>query len=150
MEDDKQYKSPIKSRKRILIEYGVCFGVILIITVIIGLMRYFFFYQKQSTFSWVTFFGDIISVGGIFGVLFWALLLVSKGGAFDMIVYGTKKFFFAIFKRDPLSGLPRTYSEYVYEKRLKRGEDRFYYILFTGLFYLLLGVILLIISYQVK
>ena len=118
-----------------------------IIGVIFGLIRYFNAYSGTEKKA-LEFLADVFSITGLIGVLIWLLMLVSAYGAFSMIVYGTKKMFFAIFKRNPRSGLPRTYTEYVETKRAKGVNYNFIFLIVSGIV-LVVGIVLLVIHYSI-
>ena len=72
-------------------------------------------------------------------------LELAREGAFDMIVYGTKRFFIFIFKKNPEeSSLPRTYFDYVVQKRGDKKRNHFEYLIFPFIFFFI-GLILSII-----
>ena len=135
------------SKKRLIITYLVSAGIVITIGVIFGLMLYFLQY-KGTEKTMLQYWADVISVTGAVSVLLWLFALVASYGAFDMIVYGTRKMFNAIFRRNPRSGLPRTYTEYVESKRDKE-HNSYWPFLFVSLGILVVGIILLIIHYSI-
>lgn len=135
------------SKKRLIITYIVSAGIVITIGVIFGLMLYFLQY-KGTEKTMLQYWADVISVTGAVSVLIWLFALVASYGAFDMIVYGTRKMFNAIFRRNPRSGLPRTYTEYVESKRDKE-HNSYWPFLFVSLGILVVGIILLIIHYSI-
>lgn len=130
-----------------LLRYIISIAVVVIIGVVFGLIRYFNAYRGTSK-TILEFFADVTSVTGLIGLLVWLLMLVSMAGAFDMIVYGTKKMFFAIFKKNPRSGLPRTYREYIEIKHNKERNYQFPFLIVASIV-LLVGIILLVIHYSI-
>lgn len=143
----KDENEQVSKKKLLIINYVVSSTVIIIIGVVVGLMRYEFAYKGTNKKA-LEFLGDVISVTGLFGLMFWLIAFVASKGAFDMIAYGTKKMFYAIFKKNPRAGLPRTYAEYV---ELKRSKERAFHWPFlyisSGVF--IIGIILLIINYSI-
>ena len=135
------------SKKRLIITYLVSAGIVITIGVIFGLMLYFLQY-KGTEKTMLQYWADVISVTGAVSVLIWLFALVASYGAFDMIVYGTRKMFNAIFRRNPRSGLPRTYTEYVESKKDKE-HNSYWPFLFVSLGILVVGIILLIIHYSI-
>ena len=135
------------SKKRLIITYLVSAGIVITIGVIFGLMLYFLQY-KGTEKTMLQYWADVISVTGAVSVLLWLFALVASYGAFDMIVYGTRKMFNAIFRRNPRSGLPRTYTEYVESKKDKE-HNSYWPFLFVSLGILVVGIILLIIHYSI-
>ena len=88
---------------------------------------------------------DSFSIVGILGICFGLLVMVSNGGAFDMLAYGMRRFF-ALFRKDPLDRKYGGYYEYTQAKRAKKRS--FWYLVIVGGGYLLVGVIFLILYYK--
>ena len=112
--------------------------------VIVGLLDV---YSKGVSFTEYTIrvFADAFTVSGILNMLFFLLVILAREGAFDMIVYGTKRFFIFIFKKKPEeSSLPRTYFDYVVQKRGDKKRNHFEYLIFPFIFFII-GLILSII-----
>lgn len=135
------------SKKKLIISYVVSASIVLVLGVIFGLILYFFQY-KDTEKTMLQYWADVVSVTGAMGVLMWLFVLMTSYGAFDMIVYGTRKMFNAIFRRNPRTGLPRTYTEYV-ESRREKEHDNYLPFLFISLGILVVGIILLIIHYSI-
>ena len=135
------------SKKKLIISYVVSASIVLVLGVIFGLILYFFQY-KDTEKTTLQYWADVVSVTGAMGVLMWLFILMTSYGAFDMIVYGTRKMFNAIFRRNPRTGLPRTYTEYV-ESRREKEHDNYLPFLFISLGILVVGIILLIIHYSI-
>ena len=112
--------------------------------VIVGLLDV---YSKDISFTENTIrvFADAFTVSGILNMLFFLLVILAREGAFDMIVYSTKRFFIFIFKKNPEeSSLPRTYFDYVVQKRGDKKRNHFEYLIFPFIFFII-GLILSII-----
>ena len=112
--------------------------------VIVGLLDV---YSKGVSFTEyaIRVFADAFTVSGILNMLFFLLVVLAREGAFDMIVYGTKRFFIFIFKKKPEeSSLPRTYFDYVVQKRGDKKRNHFEYLIFPFIFFVI-GLILSII-----
>lgn len=112
--------------------------------VIVGLLDV---YSKGVSFTEyaIRVFADAFTVSGILNMLFFLLVVLAREGAFDMIVYGTKRFFIFIFKKNPEeSSLPRTYFDYVVQKRGDKKRNHFEYLIFPFIFFVI-GLILSII-----
>ena len=144
---EEQEEQEKDSSKKILITYIVSAAIVLIIGVIFGLMLWFLSY-KGTDKTTIQYWADVVSVTGAMGVLIWLFTLLTSHGAFDMIVYGTRKMFNAIFRRNPRTGLPRTYTEYV-ESRREKEHNNYWPFLFISLGILVVGIILLIINYSI-
>ena len=89
----------LTTREKIL--YILKYSLISLITsiicgVIVGLLDV---YSKGVSFTEYTIrvFADAFTVLGILNMLFFLLVILAREGAFDMIVYGTKRFFIFIF-----------------------------------------------------
>lgn len=90
--------------------------------------------------------GDSLAIAGLLCLLFWALVWVSEEGAFDIIVYGTRKFLAYLFRPHPEQGtLPKTYYDYVMERRAKPRKAFPGFLAISGLIGLA-GLILSLIS----
>lgn len=135
------------SNKRLLVSYIVSVSIVITLGVIFGLILYFFQY-KGTEKTMLQYWADVVSVTGAMGVLMWLFVLMTSYGAFDMLVYGTRKMFNAIFRRNPRTGLPRTYTEYV-ESKHDREHNNYLPFLFISLGILVVGIILLIIHYSI-
>ena len=88
---------------------------------------------------------DGFALPGVFTLLFYALILVSRGGAFDAIGYSVKLVVYSIFSPNLReTKLPKTYADY---KELKRGrkQSSLSYIAISGALFFLTGLIFLII-----
>lgn len=135
---------PINIKKQ-LIYSAISLVVLSLITALVG---YLDVVSKGVNFQEkpMIVLADAFFVSGILGVLFWLLLLVSQIGAFDMIVYGVRKFLVIIFRKHPEdSTLPETYYDY---EMIKRGQkhNRFYAFLIVSCLFFIVGVILSFIA----
>lgn len=92
---------------------------------------------------------DAFSLSGFLSIMFFLIVWVSNYGAFDAISYSVQLAFLTIFHRNVRqTRLPATYRDY---RELKRGKKRANttFMLFPGLLFLIVGIILIII-YNVK
>ena len=80
-----------------------------------------------------------IILSGI-GAISWA----GKFGTFDMLAYGSRSFF-GIFIKPLANDLPRTFYDYKVQKD-EKGRKWNFEILITGLAFLAVGIILMILS----
>ena len=85
-------------------------------------------------------------VPGIFILGFGLLVLASNGGTFDMLIYGTKKFF-DMFRKPQYRKINNTFYDYRKAKQEYPGE--FLYLILTGLGFIIISLIFLIFYYQV-
>ncbi len=142
---DKESEVIKPTKKEIILSIIIAFIVEVIICVLVILLDIF---VKGLNFQKYTFtiFGDGLFVSGILGVLSWLLVVVTQAGAFDMLVYGCRKFFNYIFRKHPEdSNLPATYYDYVTLKHAKKPK-RFYWSLLICCIFLLIGVIFSILG----
>lgn len=132
-----------KQRKEILIRYLTCFGVGVVILFIVFAMKGFFTDNAKANLQILT---DAFFVAGMFFLIFAALSYVSGEGAFLGIGYAlgmAVKALIPFMRKEQ-----ETYAEYRERKtgkEKKKGDGCF---LFTGLFYVLISMIFLIIWYQ--
>lgn len=89
---------------------------------------------------------DAFTIPGVLCICFGLLVLASNGGAFDMLTYSVMAVF-RLFKKDPIDRKYGGYYEYTKAKREKKRS--FWYLIIVGAVYLLVGVILLIVYYNV-
>ena len=101
--------------------------------------------NTQGLLMWIN---ALTTSGGIM-ILFYFLILLSDGGAFDILAYSIKLFWVNTFHRNVrATKLPATYREYRELKRKKRRKESLSFILVGGLPYLIVGLFLLIPFYQ--
>ena len=89
---------------------------------------------------------DGFFVPGVVILGFGLLVVASNGGTFDMIVYGTKKFF-DLFRRNAYKRVNETFYEYKKAKSDKKIE--FLYMIITGLVFIAISIIFLVLYYNV-
>ena len=147
----------IKSKKTILLEYLITFALCAIIVVIwISASRIFSSYEDwlkvwhgyeesvhsnaQKNYFVLTnaFFGT-----GVICLGFGLLVIASNGGAFEMIVYGVRRFI-SIFQKEPNKIKYKTYFDY---HAAKSAEPRrsFLFLIINGLVYLAASGVFLIL-----
>ena len=146
MEEEVVEQQQKGATQRLVISYLVSAGIVITIGVIFALLLYFFQYKGTEKTA-LQYWADVVSVTGAVSVLVWLFVLLTSLGAFDMIVYGTRKMFNAIFRKNPRSGLPRTYTEYV-ESKHEKERNNYWPFLFISLGILVVGIILLITYYS--
>lgn len=74
------------------------------------------------------------------------LVVASNGGAFEMLVYGVRRFF-SLFKKDPTKVRFKTFYDYhVYRSEVPKKS--FLFLLLVGLFYISLSILFVFIYYQ--
>ena len=129
-------------KKQLLIKYAVCFLVASLITVAVFWAKDFF---TDSLAVNIQVLSDGFSVSGILFVLFAGLLYVSGEGALLGISFVVRHVFLTFI---PMGRKQHeTYAQYRERKigRTKRSDG--HCILFTGLFFLAIGVVFTIIWY---
>lgn len=134
----------IKEKKSLLLKYAVCFGIAALITVCVFAAKGFF---TDSASVNLQILSDGFSVSGILITLFAGLLFVSGEGAFigiGFVLRNVVQAFVPMGRRHH-----EFYAQYRERKlgKLKKQED--HCVLFTGLFFLIIGITLTVIWYQV-
>ena len=89
---------------------------------------------------------DGFFVPGIILLGFGLLVIASNGGTFDMIVFGTRKFF-DLFRRNPSTKLTSTF--YEYRKAKSEVKLEFLFLIIPGLVLLIISMVFLILYYNV-
>ena len=132
-------------RKKEWIRYLVTFGVLGVLTVLLAWARGAF--GGGATVDIVRLWSDAFTVVGMLAICLGVLVVVSNGGAFDIIVYSVK-YLFRMLKKDPID---RKYGGY-YEYKQSRAEKKrsFWYMIIIGAVYVLVGVALLLYFYQLR
>lgn len=88
---------------------------------------------------------DAFFVPGVCISCFGLLVFASNEGTFDMIVYGTKKFF-SLFKKDLTKEKYKTF--YEYKDAQRETKISFAYLLFVGLAFIAISMIFLMLYYN--
>ena len=89
---------------------------------------------------------DSFFVPGILLLGFGLLIIASNGGTFDMLIYGTKKFF-NMFRKNPTKQLEETFYDY----RTAKSENKMecLHFIIVGLVFIAISVIFLLLWYEV-
>ena len=132
-----------KQKKELLIKYLICFGVGLIILVLVFAMKGFFTDDAKTNMHILT---DAFFVTGLFFLIFAAFSYVSGEGIFLGVGYALGMAVKALipFMRKEQESYAQ-YRERKTGREKKKGDFSF---LFVGLFYLVISIIFLIIWYQ--
>lgn len=131
-------------RNSIWLKYAITFVVCAILT-LIYLVAFGAFTATDPTEISKILVNGFFSVG-ILCTCFGGLVLLSKGGAFDFIVYGVTRFF-TLFKKDPNNIKYKTFYDYRVAQAEKEKTDSQWYMVFVGLIYVGVSVILLFTIY---
>lgn len=152
---------PKKTKKRILLEYGITFGVCALLTFVWMAASGIFssyeavneMYQRPES---QLFTSDLqknlfLSINAFFGIGiicagFGLIVMASNGGAFEMLVYGTKRFI-SLFRKDPNKFKYKTFYDY-HAARSAEPKFSFAYMLIVGGVFLVVSFVLLIIYMQ--
>jgi hypothetical protein len=135
---------PQKKKKRFWIETLVSFLLLGVIFAVVFVIDYFpaalyVIYPLRC-------YGDSFAIPGILGYCFFLLLFVSRNGAFDMIIYGTKKFWIYLFRIHPeRAKIAPTYYDYQQEKHRVKSPYPFG-LLTAASVYFVIGLIFSFIS----
>ena len=139
---------PRFSWKRFLIEFAIALGSCG------GIFGAIFAYEYHALgYFYATPYrviSDSFVYAGGLGILLWALVFRSSFGAFDMIVYGVRKFLVIIFRIHPeKSKLPPTYYDYVNAKH-EKPRSRFYGFMAGCAVVLAVGIVFALISLNLE
>ncbi len=126
--------------KKILIHLGILLGLSLLIAIpkLIS--------DDLETKDVLMIITDSISVPGIIFICLAILIFCSNEGAFDMLNYGVL-ILLSLFKKNPKDRKYDTY--YDYKESRKEKKNVFINMLLSGIIYLFIGVIMLIIYHIV-
>ena len=101
-------------------------------------------FPKDGLLMWIN---ALTAAGGII-ILFYFLILLSDGGAYDLLAYSIKLFWVNTFHKNVrATKLPPTFREYRELKRKNKRKESLSFILLGGLPYLIVGLLLLIPFY---
>lgn len=136
----------MKNKKRFIVGSLITFGATLLLAVGICLLKSFSNVGSGLKFNDLLFRNiiDGLTLSGLLGALAFCLSFLSREGAFDILAYSVKVFWYNTFRRNiRQTALPSSYAEY---KELKHGETKesTIFILVGSLPCLVVGLILLI------
>ena len=104
-------------------------------------------YTNTNTWVLLGNWADAFSVAGVIGIGVGGLVWLSNGGAFDIFVYGGRRFA-RLFNKDPRDHKYPTYYDYHEAKKAKKRS--FFYMIIVGSGYLLVGIALFIAYFALK
>lgn len=157
-EEKKNRQLPKKSKfnKGFFIGLGITLFVLAVVAVAIFLFEYFtpdirtFFDENGNRvltqLNFLNMMSDIFIIPSILAILVYALMFVSKEGAFDAITYSVKLVFYSIFAKNMRhTKLPATYGEY---RAMKMAQERSssLFLLFAAIPYLITGLVFTILA----
>ena len=119
--------------------YLITFGIGLILALLIVLFKDIFHAENAKKVFHIL--SDAFFVPGVLIAGFGLLVLASNGGTFDMLTYGIIRFF-TFFKKD-LRVKHKTF--YEYRTAQQENPRKFLYLVLTGLAFIVLSVIFLLI-----
>ena len=102
-------------------------------------------FKQDSTVEVMHILCDSFFVPGVVILGFGLLVVASNGGTFDMLVYGTKKFF-NLFRKNPTKQLEETFYDYRMAKSENKGE--FAHLIVVGLLFIAISIIFLLLWYE--
>ena len=145
------------SRKRIILQYTITFAVCMVIAFLAAVLQGLFkpFQEVVKITNWnianekqKIFFilcnGCFIS--GILSTGLGLMILASNGGAFEMIVYGIRRFI-SLFQKDVNKIKYKTFYDY-HIAREGRPKATFFYFIAIGLLYVGISLIFLYCYYH--
>ena len=130
--------------KKKILEYSITFFACALLSFILLVIKGVFDNPEMKTL--MHYFVDSLFVPGVLCFAFGILVLASNGGAFDLIIYGTIRFF-SLFKRDPTKVKYKTYYDY-HIARAERPKTEFLFLLIVGLLYIAVSLVFLYFWYQ--
>lgn len=113
-----------------LLQYGLTalFGLLIVILILLGKGTF----QQTDLQTIYRDLCDAFTIPGVIMMCFGALVLISKGGAFDILKYGIIKLF-DLFKRDLTKVKYRTLYDYKKAQEGKKASIAFLLIVGVGL-----------------
>lgn len=131
-----------KNKKSVLIKYAICFAVAAVIVVIVFAIKGFFTDDIREN---ITVLSDATFTAGALFTLTAGMLFVSGEGGLIGIGYVLSRVIKAFI---PMGRDTETYAQYREKQLAKEKKFDGKCILFTGLFFLALSVIFIIVWYQ--
>lgn len=131
-----------KDRKSVLIKYAICFAVAVVIVVIVFAIKGFFTDDLREN---ITILSDATFTAGALFTLTAGMLFVSGEGGLIGIGYVLTRIIKAFI---PMGRDTETYAQYREKQLAKEKKPNAKCILFTGLFFLALSAIFIIVWYQ--
>ncbi len=125
------------------LKYVITFAVGLVIAFLVLIVKDIF--NLSNKIDIIIALCDSAFVSGVLIMSFGLLCLADKGGTFDMLAYGIRRFF-GIFRRDVTKVKYRTF--YEYRKAMQERNIHFGYLLIIGGIYLVTFLVFLIIYYS--
>ena len=133
----------VEVKRRPWLKYVITAGVLAVLTVLTAWARGAFSATEMQDV--IGYWCDAFSVPGLITLCIGLLVVASNGGVFDMLVYGVVRLF-ALFKKDPVDRKYGGYYEYQQSRRAKKRP--FWFLVIVGGAYLLVGIILLVVYFQ--
>lgn len=124
------------NKRKIFSLYSVVFGIGLLMAMGVCSSKNML---SQSTSDMIKILSDAFLLPAAMLCGLGGLIFISNTGSFNMMVYGTKSFFYRIFKRDEFLERYGNYYEYNKEKAKERAP--FSYILIPGILFMILAVL---------
>ena len=125
------------------LKYVITIGVGLVLAALIIFPGVF---KQESTSDVYKLLVNGFFVPGVLILGLGLLVVASNGGTFDMLVYGTKKFF-DMFRKPHHRKITDTF--YDYRRAKQEHPGAFGFLVLTGLGFIIVSLILLIFYYQV-
>ena len=132
--------------KKKILQYSITFGVCAIISFIVLVIRGVF--STRDTKELMRYFTDTFFAVGVLCACFGLLIMVSNGGAFEMLVYGVSRFF-SLFKKNPNKVKYVTFYDY-HVARAEKEKPQFLYFIIVGAIYVGISLIFLYQWYQAE
>lgn len=102
-------------------------------------------FPEDGLLIWI----NALTISGVVMISVYFLVLLGDAGAFDMLAYAVKLFWYNTFNKEVRkTKLAPTFADYREEKRGKKRQGSVSFLLFPGLLALVIGLLLLIPFYQ--
>ncbi len=118
-------------------------SIVFIVIAFFAFLIQYAIYSKTYEFSWETvglsFLGNSLQVSGVLSIASGLLYFTASEGSFDGIVFATKQFYTALFKK---SKYPYTYSEYkILKHPADEGKPYIWHFIIIGFVLIALGFV---------
>ena len=147
-ESDKRLTTPpnvVGLKNRWWIKYLITAGIVGVFVLLIAWIRNAF--TETDPKLLLGYWSDAFSIPGVLLICFGLLVVVSNGGVFDMLSYGLRSAL-RVFKKDPID---RKYGDfYGYRKARQQKKRGFWFMIIVGTAYLLVGIVLLLLYFNVE
>ena len=135
----------MEENRKVLIRYAVTIAAGGVMALIIMLTKHLF--SQTNTLTIYHILTDSFFVSGVLLTCFGALVVATNEGQFDIIIFGFRKFFDMLRKKEH-----QVVKETFYDFRVSRAHRKngFWHLVFVGLFYILVSLLFLYLWYSLQ